>query len=131
MVLSKARGPGAKCWGAPGQGSGGPKDEDSQAGELKLAAGEGFMGLLGCPRGVEKVRVALQTLVVREREAPHCTPQQPKNSSTIFYINSSPVVILGGKDDICVADSGGEGVLFGHLASIFYLNFRILGRWEV
>ena len=57
------------------------------------------MGVLGCPR-VKKVRVTLPSLLVRERKASHCNPQQLMNSYTTFKKNSCPDIILGGDIDI-------------------------------
>ena len=54
---------------------------------------------------VEKARVTLPTSLVRERDATHCTLQQPMNSYIIFFRNSCPVVILGFEIDIWVAGS--------------------------
>ena len=85
-------------------GEGGPGDGDQEAegseagcpgvGTSGLVAGGGFMGVVRCPRGVEKVKVTLPSL----------PPPTPINSFNAFFTKSCPVAILEGQGDILVAE---------------------------
>ena len=62
----EAGGHGAGNQGARISGDRGPEAGCLRAGELGLAAGYSFRGVVGCPRVVDKARVTLPSSVVSE-----------------------------------------------------------------